>query len=151
MKKFIFDYTEKNRFASVKKNLFFLEKEFGIKVSSSSILRVLQSYGLKALSLRKVPLISKINKIKRLELAEQFLLKPKCYWNRLICLDETKINFFCSDGKKWGWRFSGEQYSENTTLKTVKHGGGSIMLFGCMSNRGVAHNHRWENDWTFIC
>ncbi len=31
------------------------------------------------------------------------------------------------------WQRPGEEYQENCALPTVKHGGGSIMVWGCMS------------------
>ncbi len=48
--------------------------------------------------------------------------------------DETKINLFDSDGVQHVWRRPGE---ENSALPTVKHGGGSIMVWGCMSAAGT--------------
>ncbi len=35
------------------------------------------------------------------------------------------------------WRRPGEEYHENCALPTVKHGGGSIMVWGCMSTAGT--------------
>ncbi len=35
------------------------------------------------------------------------------------------------------WRCPGEEYQENCALPTVKHGGGSIMVWGCMSDAGT--------------
>ena len=110
-----------------------------VDVSYKTVLREIKGHGIKPGSPRKVPLISKINKIKQLELAEQFLMKKKSFWDSIIWSDETKINLFSSNGKKWVLKFSGENYSENTTLKPVKHGGGSIMLWGCMTSRGVSN------------
>ncbi len=35
------------------------------------------------------------------------------------------------------WRRPGEEYQENCALPTVKHGGGSIMVWGCMTTAGT--------------
>ncbi len=35
------------------------------------------------------------------------------------------------------WRHPGEEYQENCVLPTVKHGGGSIMVWGCMTTAGT--------------
>ncbi len=59
------------------------------------------------------------------------------YWNHVLWSDETKINFFVSDGVKRVWRQPGEEYKDKCVLPTVKHGGGSVMVWGCMSAAGT--------------
>ncbi len=49
----------------------------------------------------------------------------------------TKINLFGSDGVKRVWRQPGEEYKDKCVLPTVKHGGGSVMVWGCMSAAGT--------------
>ena len=51
--------------------------------------------------------------------------------------DETKINFFGSDGVKRVWRQPGEEFKDKYVLPTVKHGGGIVMVWGCMSAAGT--------------
>ncbi len=55
------------------------------------------------------------------------------YWNHVLWSDETKINLFGSDGVKRVWRQPGEVYKDKDVLPTVKYGGGSVMVWGCMS------------------
>ncbi len=59
------------------------------------------------------------------------------YWNHVLWSDETKINLF--GGVKCVWRQPGEEYKDKCVLPTVKHGGGSVMVWGCMSAAGT-----WE-------
>ncbi len=59
------------------------------------------------------------------------------YWNHVLWSDETKINLFCSDGVKRVWRQPGEEHKDKCVLPTVKHGGGSIMVWGCMCPAGT--------------
>ncbi len=40
---------------------------------------------------------------------------------------------FGSDGVKRVWRQPGEEYKDKCVLPTVKHGGGSVMVWDCMS------------------
>ncbi len=44
---------------------------------------------------------------------------------------------FDSDGVQHVWRCPGEEYKANCALSTVKHGGGSIMVWGCMTIAGT--------------
>ncbi len=55
------------------------------------------------------------------------------YWNHVLWSDGTKINLFGSDGVKRVWRQPGEEYKDKCVLPTIKHGGGSVMVWGCMS------------------
>jgi DDE superfamily endonuclease len=57
-------------------------------------------------------------------------------WKRVIWSDETKINRFCSDGRSWCWKGDGEGYKPQHVKQTVKHGGGSVMIWGCMTAHG---------------
>ncbi len=65
------------------------------------------------------------------------LAKSMNYWNHVLWSDESKVNLFDSDGVQHVWRRPGEDYQENCALPTVKHGGGSIMVWGCMSAAGT--------------
>ncbi len=55
------------------------------------------------------------------------------YWNHVLWSDETKINLFGSDGVKRVWWQPDEKYKDKCVLPTVKHGGGSVMVWDCMS------------------
>ena len=48
-----------------------------------------------------------------------------------------KINLFGSDIFKHVWRRPGEEYKDKYAMPTVKHGGGNVMVWGCMSAAGV--------------
>ena len=52
-----------------------------------------------------------------------------------------KINLFGSDGFKHVWLRPGEKYKDKCVMPTVKHGGGNVMVWGCMSAAGVAELH----------
>ena len=47
------------------------------------------------------------------------------------------MNLFGSYGVQNVWRSPGEEYQENCVLPSVKHGGSSIMVWGCMSAAGT--------------
>uniref|UniRef100_A0A8K9UMA1 Tc1-like transposase DDE domain-containing protein n=1 Tax=Oncorhynchus mykiss TaxID=8022 RepID=A0A8K9UMA1_ONCMY len=53
----------------------------------------------------------------------------------LVCLpDETKIELFGNNAKRYVWRKSN---TAEHTIPTVKHGGGSIMVWACFSSAGT--------------
>ena len=57
--------------------------------------------------------------------------------NKILWSDETKINLFGLNAKCHIWRIPG-------TIPTVKHGGGSIMLWGRFSVTGTGRLVRIE-------
>ena len=58
-------------------------------------------------------------------------------WKQVIWSDETKINRFGSDGRKWCWKKKHSPLQPNHVTSTVKFGGGSIMVWGCFTTHGV--------------
>ena len=50
--------------------------------------------------------------------------------NKILTSDETKIDLFGLNAKRYVWRKPG-------TIPTMKYGGGSIMLWGCFSEPGT--------------
>ncbi len=71
------------------------------------------------------------------QFAEDKQTKDMDYWNHVLWFDETKINLFGSDGVKRVWWQPGEEYKDKCVLPTIKHGGGSVMVWGCMSAAGT--------------
>ncbi|KAG1191293.1 hypothetical protein G6F70_009325 [Rhizopus microsporus] len=70
-------------------------------------------------------------------------VKPK---KPLLTSDETRINRFGSDGKAYAWKMPGEPLQTQHVRETVKHGGGCIMVWSCITWYGpgyivvVGHN-----------
>lgn len=63
------------------------------------------------------------------------------YRDSILRILETKVNLFGTTGIQTAWRHKGEEYNEKWMLPTVKHGGGSDRLWGCMSAAGVGELH----------
>ena len=58
-------------------------------------------------------------------------------WRNILWSDETKINLFGNDCERNVRRPKGKEFHVRFTKKTVKHGGGNIMVWGCFSWNGV--------------
>ncbi len=78
------------------------------------------------------------------QFAEYKHTKDMDYWNHVLWSDETKVNLFGSDGVKCVWRQQIEEYKDKCVLPTVKHGGGSVMVWGCMSAAGTGELQFFE-------
>jgi hypothetical protein len=51
---------------------------------------------------------------------------------------------FKSDGRQYAWFKPGHAYDDRCVKKTVKHGGGNIMVWGCITAKGMGRIHRIE-------
>ncbi len=109
----------------------------GQHVSAQTIHRTLHQIGLHGCHLRRKTLLKMMHKKARKQFAEDKQTKDMDYWNLVLWSDETKIHLFGSDGVKRVWRQSGEEYKDKCVLPTVKHVGGNVMVWGCMSAAGT--------------
>jgi hypothetical protein len=58
-------------------------------------------------------------------------------WKKVLCSDETKIEIFGHQAKRYVWRKPTNTHHPENTIPTWKHGVGSIMLWGCFSSAGT--------------
>ncbi len=103
---------------------------------SLSVLRPYAAHYIKLVCMAEV-LLKMMHKKARKQFAEDKQSKDMDYWNHVLWSDETKINFIGSDSVKRVWRQPSEEYKDKFVLPTVKHGGGSVMVWGCMSAAGT--------------
>ena len=106
-------------------------------VSCTTIRRVLKEGGLHAAPKVKKPLLSLRHRKARMEFATRHKDWTVDDWYKVVWSDETKINRLGSDGQKWCWKYHGELLSNRTCQATVKHGGGSLMVWGCITAEGI--------------
>ena len=115
----------------------FLKEKTGKDLSAPSFRNYINSLRYGSHFPCKKPFIKKMNKTRRLALTKQWIFWKKDDWNKVIFSDQSKFYLFCSDGRVRAWKNPVETYLEKNLNKTVKYGGGSFTVWGCMSNFGV--------------
>lgn len=116
-----------------------VKEDYGVDVVPQTIRNVIKESGYNGRVARKKPYISDVNKLKRLTFAKAHVNKQEDFWNTVIFSDECKFSVFGSDGRQMVWRKANEQMKTKNLCPTVKHGGGSVMVWGCMSAAGVGN------------
>lgn len=106
-------------------------------VSDETVRTALKQHNLVVRRRIKKPLLSAKHRRARLIWAHKHREWTNDDWKRVIWSDETKINRIGSDGQLYVWCPRGEGLTDRRCQPTVKFGGGSIMLWGCMTWAGV--------------
>uniref|UniRef100_A0A8C5PQH3 Transposase n=1 Tax=Leptobrachium leishanense TaxID=445787 RepID=A0A8C5PQH3_9ANUR len=120
--------------------------DVGTEVSAQTIRRTLRNEGLHARTPRRTPLLSPKNKKSLLQYAKSHVDKPQTFWDSVLWTDETKLELFGPMDQRYVWRRKNKVYEEKNTLPTVKHGGGSIMLWGCFASAGTGKLQRVQGN-----
>lgn len=120
-----------------------LKEVLDLPIAPSTIRKRLIEAELRARIPRKVPLLTARNIRKRLSFAKIHVNWPLEKWRNILWTDESKIVLFGSGGKRmFVRRPPGTEFLPQYTVKTVKHGGAKIMVWGCFSYHGVGPIHR---------
>lgn len=119
-------------------------------ISRSTVSRRLNQVGLFGRVGVKKPLISMKNKKARLQFAKEHQHWSIDDWKKVLFSDETKINLFGNDGRRYVRRPESTRYDSRYQIPTVKHGGGNIMLWGAFSWQGVGPIVKIEGTMTAV-
>ncbi|ORE00122.1 TC1A [Hepatospora eriocheir] len=117
---------------------------FKIEISKFTVVRILKDFGL----ITKKPLLRPQNIVKRFDSSKKFLGISNETLDTIIFSDECKFNLFTSDGIQYVRYLPGERYKPENTVATVKHGGGCLMFWGCISSQGVGRLVEVESTMT---
>jgi transposase len=114
-----------------------LFRDHCVNVSAQTVRNMFKKKGLKSSVKKKKPFLNIKHRRQRLEFARKYQHWTIDDWKRVIFSDETKVCRLGSDGRKWCWKIPGSALQSNLVNPTVKFGGGSIMVWGCMPAKGV--------------
>lgn len=107
------------------------------QLNPQTIRNTLKKAGYNGRNARKKGLVSKANKTKRLNFAIHHANKPQSFWNKILWSDESKFELFSTKRKVIVWRKPRTEMDPKNLVPTVKHGGGSVMIWGCMAASGA--------------
>lgn len=113
-----------------------LKADLSINICDNTVRNALREAGLGAIKKTPKPKLSPKNIKARLAFAKRHQDWTVSDWKRIIWSDETKINRFGSDGCSWCWIRDGQSKQPQHIEQTVKHGGGSVMIWGCLTAYG---------------
>jgi len=106
-------------------------------ISERTIRRRLIEADIKSYIAKPIPFITPKNKLKRLEFAQRYILKPVSFWRNVLWTDESTFEFHSSK-KKVLVRLNKNYRKKNAPVcQKVSHGGGNVMFWGSVSYNGV--------------
>ena len=112
------------------------------RISITTVQRRIKETGKNGRVRRKKPLLRAANKVARLEWAKTHADWTLEDWHKVIFSDESPFHLFQEGGRLYCWRRPGEEFLEKNLKPTVKHGGGSIQVWGCFCYSGKGPLHR---------
>ncbi|KAG2457851.1 TCB1 transposase, partial [Polypterus senegalus] len=114
----------------------------------TTISAAIHASGLYGRVARRKQLLSKRHMAACLDFAKRHLKDSQNMRNKILWSDETKIELFGVNARRHVWRKLGTAHHQANTIPTVKHGGGSIMLWGCFSAAGTGRLVRIKGKMT---
>jgi transposase len=114
-----------------------LSEEWKKRVTTDKLRLILHSNGFKSYKPAKKPLMSISHMKARLAFAKKYADKGPEFWRRVIFSDESSIRVFPTPSGLWVWRRPNERFAPRHFVPTVQKGGGSFMVWGCLTAKGI--------------
>ncbi len=107
-----------------------------ISVNDSTIRKRLGKNSIHGRVSRQKPLLNKKNTKARLTFTKKSLDYPQDFWANILWTDETKVELFGRCVSRYIWHKTNTAFHKKNIIPTVKHGGGSVMVWGCFAASG---------------
>jgi hypothetical protein len=113
-----------------------LRRATGVRLCGQSVRNRLRSANLRARRpLTAVPLTQR-HRQSRLAWANAHHHWIQRQWNEVLFTDESRFNVDFADGRVCVWRRRNERYDQENVIQRDRYGGGSVMVWGGISQRG---------------
>ena len=117
-------------------------------ISRQTVQRRLTKCGLHGRVAVSKPLLRPQNKLKRWLWARKYRNYTKEYWQNVLFTDESKFEIYGNNRRIYVRCRKNERFINSCLKPTVKHGGGSIQVWGCFSYNGVGDLYRINDKLT---
>ena len=114
-----------------------VKKDLGLRVCHETIRNVLEKHKYSSRVARKKPLLSAQNVENRFRFATEHVSLSPEYWADVISSNKTKIMLYYHEGPERVWRKPLTALENKNLIRTVKFGKLSVMVWGCISSKGV--------------
>lgn len=111
-----------------------------IVASPSTVRRRCLQFGLRGCKARRKPLMTDVQRRKRIQWARQYANWSCEMWEKVLFSDESTFCLFGNQAHTYVRRFPGEEFKPECLNLTVKHPL-KIMVWGCMAASGVGRLH----------
>ena len=113
-----------------------IKKELGIDISHQSISNILKENKIFCYTKKNKPLLTKIQKKKRFNFCQKYLLWTDDDWGKVLFTDESPFKLFSKEGKTFCYRKKNEGFQKKN-LSFTKKFGQKINIWASMSYNGT--------------
>lgn len=131
---------KKDRFITANSLKNKLKEQSGVNVSRQTINRRLLKKNLKSAVAARKPLLTKKNRKARYDWCKERLTWSTEQWNLVLFSDESSFQLFSNRPVRVR-RLPSEKYNSECVAPKVQKGGGSVMVWGCLSGKGKGELH----------
>ena len=117
-------------------------------MSPRLVRKTLTAAGLGGYVAVRKPMLRKRNKHKRLIWARTHKTWTTVQWGKVMFTDEKKFELSGNSLRQYVRRRRGKRYKSDCVLPTVKHGGGSLPVWGSITYSGVGHLYKITDNLT---
>ena len=116
-----------------------MAETISVRITRQTAARYLKQDGMRTGIKKLKPFISRKMRRDRLHFAEAHKEWTVADWERVIWPDVTKVSRYGHSEQLRYWKRVGETLNPRHVKQVVKHGGGSVMIWGCLTCKGPGY------------